>query len=440
MPIRVECPRCHKVTYFADNDAGLAVACLACKTHLKVPIPHAAPKPVSPMVHPDEPPPLFSNTPKHLLVAPPSTKPAAVETPRHHAGKARPVRPASPRSRWRLYGIFILLGVIGIALAALNKYLQDNSGGTQAHDTQSTQPASKPISAATRPAAQIAKVPAPATTPIVVAPPPDKPPIVKPPIVASITPAPVAPQATPAKIYTPAGAPVGLVGVDRIELGGKTQIDSYNAAVAPYTKESAQANAALLSNGVIQLNVEGQIRAAVHSGLATPIKPGKKLTIIGPTDPLTAPLLAPMVELDPLSHDSANASLPVEYVRNGNFNLDGKKSAKLPGGVYYVNDFVIVATATLHLEGPATFLVSGQVSLIGKIETHDQRPANCRIRLTSDKPVTITHTNNLYLDLYAPQSPIRIDGKGDLYGSIVGRTLTVNGSRNFHVDESLQQR
>lgn len=436
MPIRVECPRCHKVTYFADNDAGLAVACLDCKTHLKVPIPQAAPKPMTPIVHPDEPPPLFSNTPRHLLVAPPSAQPAAAQAPRHHPAKSRPVRPASPRSRWRLYGILFCVGALGIALAVINKYLQDNSDTRETRNLQSTQPASQPVAATTRPASPIAKAPAPATQPIVVAPPPD----LKPPIVASISPAPILPQAAPPKIYTPAGAPVGLVGVDRIDMGGKTLIDSYNSAVAPYTKESAQPNAAILSNGVIQLNVEGQIRAAVHSGLATPIKPGKKLTIIGPTDPLTAPLLAPMVELDPLSHDSANANLPVEYVHNGNFNIDGKKSATLPGGVYYVNDLVIVSTATLHLEGPATFLVSGQVSLIGKIETHDQRPGNCRIRLTSDKPVTITHTNNLYVDLYAPQSPIRIDGKGDLYGSIVGRTLTVNGNRNFHFDESLQQR
>jgi hypothetical protein len=420
------------VTYFADNDAGLEVACLGCKTRVRVPVPVAAPKAEMPAVHPDEPPPLFFATPRHLMVAPPSTKPSAAEDPRHHPSKSRPVRPASPRSRWRVYGILLGVGLLGVGAALINKHLQDHPTGPGAQEmpaasqpaTRAQKPSSMAVVAVAKPSPVIKTIEAP------------RPPSETPPL-ASIAPEPVVAAALPARVYTPAGAPVGFIGFERVEMGGRTLIDSYNAAAGPYAKESAQGNAAILSNGAIRLNVEGQIRAAVHSGLPAPIKTGKKLTITGPTDPLVALLAAPLVELDPFSHDSANARLPRDYFKNGNFNVDGNHSATLAAGIYYVNDLVISSHAALTLQGPVTFLVSGQVTLIGKVETHEKRPVNFQIRLTSDKQVVITHTNSFYVDVYAPQSPIRIDGKGDVFGSIVGKTLLVNGTRNLHFDESL---
>jgi len=433
MPIRVECTRCHEVTYFADNDAGLAVACLSCKTHLKVPIPAAAPKAVTPAVHPDEPPPLFLNTPKHLMVAPPATKPVAAEPHPHHAGKSRPVRPASAKSHWRLYSILMaILVVAGVAI--FNKFYQDNAGSSQVRSDQpATQPTSKPI-AGTSPVVAVVTPRPPATQPIVIAPPPPA----KPPVLASVVP--VSTTIIQPRTYTPRAAPVGFIGLERIDMTGRIQIDSYNATTGPYAKENAQANAAVLSNGPIQLNFEGQARAAIHAGPAYPIKPRKNLTITGPTDPLPAPLFAPSVMLDPASNDSNNGTLPKEYFTDGNFNLYGKHEATLAAGVYYVNDLIIDSPAILHLEGPVTLLVSGQVNIAGNIETHEVRPANLRIRLTSDKPVTIAHNNTLVSDLYAPQSAIQISGKGDIFGSVVGKTLTINGTRNLHFDESLLPR
>ena len=88
MPIRVECTRCRDVTHFADNDAGLAVACLACGQHLRVP---HLPKPqaaVRPIALPDEPPPLFANL-KH--------DPDVIAAPVQHAqASPRPAKRPTP--------------------------------------------------------------------------------------------------------------------------------------------------------------------------------------------------------------------------------------------------------------------------------------------------------------------------------------------------------
>jgi hypothetical protein len=237
--------------------------------------------------------------------------------------------------------------------------------------------------------------------------------------------------------YTPPTAPVGFIGFDRIDLTGHLQIDSYDAATGPYTPDTARAAAPLLSNGPIRLQGEGNIRGQIHSADALPVKIPKRLQVTGSTDPLPIRLPAPPVTLDPFAQDSANAALPREFYKAGNLTLWGAHQLTLPRGVYYLNDVNIDSPATLRLQGPVTLLISGRLTIAGNIETQSNRPAHCRIRITGDKPVTITQKNTLYLDLYAPQSPIEITGKGDLHGSIVARTLRINGSRPMHFDESL---
>jgi hypothetical protein len=432
MPIRVECTRCHEVTFFADNDAGLAVACVRCKQRLSVPVPAPAPKSPAPASHPDEPPPLFSSTPKHLLVA--STPSSPAQSPaRQTPTKPRPVRPASPRSRWRMYTLLFAAISITAGVALFNKFHQDApvSSPLVKETNPATQPASQPISI---PPTKIVAIAKPAATQPTTPPAPA-------PILASIAQDPKPVQATETRRYTRADAPVGFIGFERVDLTGRINIDSYNSAIAPYSRDTALGNATLLSNGPIQPNFEGELRGGLHAGPATPaFKPRRNLTITGATNPLTVLLAAPPVALDPFSHDSANAALPKEFFKNGNLNINGKHTAVIPAGVYYLNDFIIDSAATLRLQGPATLLISGQVNIVGTIETQDNRPAFCRIRLTSDKQVTITHSNILHLDLYAPQSPINISGKGELFGSIVGRTLAITGSRDLHFDESLLPR
>src|SRR5436190_17079216 len=98
MPIRVECPRCHDSAYFADNDAGLAVACLACGQHLRIPAvqpkprPTPTPQPVAAAERPLQLPP----TPKPAAPPPPPPSVASVTVRPEIAAAAPPRRPTRP--------------------------------------------------------------------------------------------------------------------------------------------------------------------------------------------------------------------------------------------------------------------------------------------------------------------------------------------------------
>jgi hypothetical protein len=460
MPIRVECPRCHDTAYFADNDAGLAVACLACGQHWRVPAaaqakPRPAPTPqaieaaerplrLGPTPQPPSPPAVRADVPRDL---PPQAPAVSAPVRRPTARPAGHVRPVPAKGSWRLYSLLLGLLIAGtLGTLVIAWFMNLSKAATSPLARGEVAPESPPASRVTAAAAAAPNsIAAPA--PMVVK--PDKKvlssSVPRPPTASPSRPdAPALlaalPLAPTVRTYTPAAAPVGFVGLDRIDIVGKVLVDSYDTSAAPYAADSARANALLLSNGAIRLEGDGRVAGAVHPGPAAPFKASKRLEISGPTDALAGRLYAPPVTLDPFAHDSANGSIPAAFHQRGNLNLSGNRTLTLAGGVYYLNDVVIDAGSTLRLDGPATLLVSGRLAIGGNIETAENRPANCRIRVTSPQPVIIAQRNALYLDLYAPQSPIEIGGRGDLFGSIVGRTLRVNASRPMHFDESLLPR
>lgn len=433
MPIRVECPRCQRQAFFADNDAGLAVACLGCGQHLRVPAQPPKAAPVVKTLSPDEPPPLFANTPAHLLVTPAQQSEAPATPPAPARKPSRPLRPAGPRPRWRTFGLlFALLGSSTLLIQWWRHRPAHSSAGT----VVSVQPAASRPSTQHSPVMVASKSPAaPATAPRV------KP---KDPVLASAS-APqktVAPQvvAAPLPTYTPAAAPVGFIGFERVEINGHFHVDSYDASTETYAPENAHGAALLLSNGPIQLSDSGDVQGDVRSANGSVVQKTHHRHVTGQTAPLHHRLRAAPIALDPYAHDSANEALPVKFFKNGNLVLGGNQHLSLPPGVYYLNDVTIDAPATLHLEGTTTLLVSGHLNVTGTIETPASRPANCHIRVTGQQPVSITHDNTLYLDLYAPASDIQISGNGDVYGSVVGKTLRVSGRRPLHFDESLLPR
>jgi hypothetical protein len=432
MPIRVECPQCHDVTHFADNDAGLAVACLACGRHLRVPTPMPVPVPVPAKAKVEdggwkmaEEPPLPSSVITPSSASPPPSLPSSIfhppSSPSSPPAPRRPIRPAPGRGKWRTY--LLLIGLAGGALLAFVLRPRHNPQVQTASTSQPTtivtaQPATKPA-----PAPVVAVAPAPSTKPTLAA--------------VSSPPIPPPPHPLISSPYTPPAAPVGFVGLERVEINGSIDVDSYNGATGAYVRGPARTTPVLLSNGPITFVGRGEIRGGVRPGERNPLKPAKHVDITGPTACLTGPLPVPTVRLDPFAHDSANAALPADAYRKGNLSVASGRTVVLPAGVYYLNDVTVDAGGTLRCAGPVTLLVSGKLSVAGKIETRDSRPAHCRVRVTGSQPVTIAHHNTLFLDCYAPQSNVDISGRGDLFGSVVGRTLRVTGDRPLHVDESL---
>lgn len=418
MPIKVECPRCGRVTHYADNDAGLAAACIGCKTVIRVPAPQPIAKPA----------PRVLRDPSQELHLPPAVAPApAPVAPQRRVAPAAVSGGPTPAVPKRLpvsriaASILLLLGLS----AAVMIYVRNRETPQPApvNVVAATMPATRPVvKAPTTVAVAKPEVPAPVTQPVA-----SKPPVLLSSVVEPAVRRVVADEPT---------LPRGFIGLERVQVDGKFFADSYNSSAGEYDDDKAGAECLIASNGSIAANSKPVIKGSLRPGASVGAK-FKDVKVSGSVEPLTSVIIAPPVKLNPFATDSSNHALPEKYYRNGRLNLYRNAKVTLPAGTYYLEELVIDNSARLEFEGPVTLYIHNRMILIGKMKTFEDRPANCRLRMTGESQVVITDSNTFHFDLYAPRGRVEISGKGDIFGAIVGRTLHVTGSRNLHFDEAL---
>jgi hypothetical protein len=122
----------------------------------------------------------------------------------------------------------------------------------------------------------------------------------------------------------------------------------------------------------------------------------------------------------------------------GNFLLDGTKTYDMPPGTYYFNNFTVKGQSTLNLSGETTIYVTGNLERSGGtfVNNNTQIPSNLKFLMTQGT-ANVTSNNDFHGVIYGPNTNIRLDGDSDLFGVVVGKTLTATGSGAAHYDESL---
>lgn len=198
------------------------------------------------------------------------------------------------------------------------------------------------------------------------------------------------------------------------------------------------ANSLLVSGGS---TIVGDAKAGVGaSPTAVTVQPGS--TVSGTVGELTAP-----IPLDPVTLPADPSTQPPQSFSSG-------VSATLPPGVY--GDLVVNGGATLTLDpGEYTFSSvtlngGGQLALTGPVDMYldngldvqvgsilnpSKIPSDFKI-FVQDGPVDVVSGGTGYYVLYAPDSPVKLDGAGTVYGNIVGQTLQVTGGSAVHYDPS----
>ena len=238
-------------------------------------------------------------------------------------------------------------------------------------------------------------------------------------------------------IATVAPKQYGVVGLDFINLKGNTT-DSYWSNTGPDPGNWG----GVASNGDITLggsaNVVGDARPGPGHAVSNPAK------VSGVSSPLPAPLSYP--EADPAPYGPANnddGNVPAAARSGPDFHSNSDVS--LPGGTYFFRDFTVDGSANVNFTGPTVVYAYGAVNVTGRLGTSGNLPKNLRIVTVRDPssgsaPGTISLGSNgsVYADVYAPLSPLTTSGTGDLYGSIVAKSVDMSGSSAVHFDLSLR--
>ncbi|MEO6434866.1 MAG: hypothetical protein ABIP55_03770, partial [Tepidisphaeraceae bacterium] len=227
----------------------------------------------------------------------------------------------------------------------------------------------------------------------------------------------------------------GLIGLNWVVMKGNSTSSYWSSGTGGDGKLGNVA-----SNGNITLTNGATINGNARSYGGT-VSGG---TISGSTSPLTAPLVFPPGDAGIYATSNDNNQIP-NWAKQGNRLVLGRnQSLVAPGGNYYFKEVTTGTGSSLTFSGPTTLYCWGTFSMTSQTTTDSSLPKNLKIVMctgpTGQTPgsLTINAGAALYADIYAPQSAVSISGKGDIYGSVLGLTVSMSGTGEIHYDLSLK--
>lgn len=248
-----------------------------------------------------------------------------------------------------------------------------------------------------------------------------------------------------------------IVGVDGVSISGSSYIDSYDSNGGyPATKGSLTS---VVSNSTSTLIGSGKVWGSVRSTQAGIIMSGaSQITgdatagttvaksgsaIVGGTITNNSP--APSVTLPAVPSCgppySSNAGISGSYSYNastGDLNLSGVNVATLASGTYCFRNVTMSNSAQLNVSGPVVIKMTGTLNVGGAalVNHTSSIPGNLRVlsSYSGSNGVAFSNSGNVRLLVYAPQTGITISGAGPLFGTAVGKTITLSNSGTIHYD------
>jgi len=228
----------------------------------------------------------------------------------------------------------------------------------------------------------------------------------------------------------------GLVGLNSIKLSG-------NASTSYWSSTGIVGGNAggIASNGNITSSGSSTIQGTVWTQAGA--------TVSGVTSTSRKTLPAPMSYANGSSgsysktlNDNALIT-PSGLVNNTpDLNISSSKVATLPAGNYYFHNVAVSGTGSIVCTGVVNIYYYGTFNLSGSTSTYSSVPGNLTITAVptpsggAPGSLTVSGSSALYANIYAPQSDVTVSGSGDIYGSVIGKTINLSGTANVHYDLS----
>lgn len=252
-----------------------------------------------------------------------------------------------------------------------------------------------------------------------------------------------------------------IIGLDSVSITGSGLVNSYDSSVGFPASQGNLAN--VLSNGTITLGNSGKVGGNVRSTRAGITMSGASLVTGNATagttvsrsgsaavnGTITNNALAPVMTLPSVSACgppySSNSGISGTYSYNqstGDLTLSGVNIATLANGNYCFHNVTLTNSAQLKVNGPVTIKITGTLSASGATSLNNTTgiPANLRIlsSFTGSNGVSFSNGTNVYLLIYAPNTSVSVSGSAPLFGTVIGKTVTISNSGIIHYDIQLK--
>lgn len=138
---------------------------------------------------------------------------------------------------------------------------------------------------------------------------------------------------------------------------------------------------------------------------------------------------------------STNSGLSGTYSYNastGDLTLSGINNATLANGTYCFHNLTLTNSGQLKVNGTVVIRLTGTLSIGGASSLTNMTGIPGNLRIISSyggaNGVSINNGVNNIMMIYAPQTGVSVTGMGALFGTVVGKTITVGNSGTIHYD------
>jgi Flp pilus assembly protein TadG len=239
-----------------------------------------------------------------------------------------------------------------------------------------------------------------------------------------------------------------FVGIEWLAIPGTPATDSYDSSEGPYSLAAAGDRASICSDGPITVSGGAMVNGDSMSGRGYDTALNGGAGVSGAIGERRRPLDLPPVDPHAAAISNNNDDLPQIYLgssshltspinNQGDLDLVAGEHVDFPPGTYYLRNLTLHGGSSIGISGETRIYLTGNLDTAGGLILNSSAdPNNLKILMTGGT-AKLTADSAFYGVLYAPNTDVTVGGSADLYGAIVGRTLSVNGSGNAHYDESL---
>lgn len=241
------------------------------------------------------------------------------------------------------------------------------------------------------------------------------------------------------------GTCAGVWGLEGIMGDGNIMVDSYDSSNGAYGAGNKHPNGDICSCQDIVLNGSVEIWGDARYGDGYSFTAGgNAYNVYGVVDDQACG--TPSYNADFADAAINNDNLAMGLSGRGrdpfggsqwDFVLTGNDSLNLPGGTFYFTSVLIDGQAALTINGPTTIFITGPAVFTGGGIINATGDPNNLIIYSNGPTLTLTGGSGFYGAVVAPQTDILMWGSGEYWGTILGRTLDMDGDSNIHVDETL---
>ena len=257
-----------------------------------------------------------------------------------------------------------------------------------------------------------------------------------------------------AAVYSPFS--MGVFGNNRVALTGQGYFDSFDSRVAPWSE------ATRVPDGNIGTNSTSS--GAVSVGTSSVIYGN---VVIGPGgDPATVVSANPSSITGTITAASNLKDLTpiVDPGVGTNITITGSSSGQnISTGIYRAPEIKLGGSNRLNIIGDVTLYVTGDVSLTSQAYISIPQGSSLKLIISGSMTINSSGTTNeslkaqnlliygtqsstsislggsasLYAAIYAPNADLSYSGSAGMFGSLVGKSVTVSGRGALHYDKAL---